>query len=134
MFNFLDENFDLLLRYSKYYLALSGIAFLLLGSSGMESITQRSVLGIMLLLAYFICYNASDFYVKILKKTNKHIWEKTNKILKIQLNFFIVFFTIGIFLFLAGSILNFDKITLFLLFINIPIGLVFGSVKAKKSI
>lgn len=134
MFNFLDTNIDKWIKYSRYYLILSFLIFLMAGDLSYGFVMQRIVVLLFILLAYYLFYHFAGILMKAQRNIHKHHWEKAKKSLDFQLNFFILFFSLAIILFLFGDIRNFERTKMLLVFMNIPVGLILGVIKAKKQI
>jgi len=127
------KDINLTIKYSRYYFGLSFLLFLIFGNSVLGSVIQRIIVSFVVLVGYIIFFNFISVLLKTQRKVNKHNWDKTKKALKFQLNFFIYFFTFGIFIGIFGGIMNIKSLASILFFINIPLGVVLGSIEAKQT-
>ena len=129
-----NANIDKWIKYSRYYLILSSLIFLIAGDLSYGFVMQRLIVLFFMLVAYYLFYHFAGILMKAQRNIHKHHWGKAKKSLDFQLNFFILFFSLAIILFSFGDIRNFERTKILLVFMNIPVGLILGVIKAKKQI
>ena len=131
MFKYINENIDLSIKYSRYYMGLSIILFLLLKSSEYDTISEKLFVSLGIAIGYLMFFNFFRLYLKMQRKVHKYNFEKAKRILKFQANFFIGMSTFMIFLFILHGLLYGETSSFVLLAVNLPIGVALGTTKSK---
>jgi len=131
MFEWINNNIDLAIKYSRYYMGVSLLIFIAFGGAEFELLSDRLLMAFGLIVGYFMFSKFARFYLKMQSKIHKYSWGKVEKMLKLQANCVIGFGIFGTIFYILAGVLNIRILPLALFFINITIGLVLGTIKAK---
>ncbi len=118
------------IKYTRYYFVVSAVLFLLFGNAA-GNIRERLFLVFSVGLGYLLFFNFTGFYLRKMKKINKYNWEKARKKANFHLNFYLIFGVLNLSAILMGLFSNPMGVIAVLFVINVPIGLITGTLRSK---
>jgi len=125
LFEFIESNMKLLWKYAIGYLIISGLLFLLLPNTSFDNIGEKVAI-----LCFVLIFSA--IFVYTTRLFAKFSIAGLRNIIKLELNFFIIFSMISIILNIIFGVLNIDVITMPMLIINIFTIGILGHTKTKQ--
>lgn len=127
----LSRNYKKCILYTRYYSIVAIILFLLFGDGEDINLLQRGIIVVVVLIAYLIFFNFPGFYMKRIISIHRKN-QKAMKMVNLQMNFFIIFFSLSIFMVVAAAIANPSSIAMLLLGSVVPLGIITGVLKSKS--